>query len=158
MIDMRNGFTLVELIVVMALIGIMLAVSSLEFSSMQRNYGIEKVTRELLSDISEYRMKAMTRKEPHSITLNANEYIFRRVTSQVLKRATPYPLANQSATPFSGTTVITFDEQGFTGSGTLFGQTIVVGPANSSSSVNCVVISNARVNMGKMNGTTCEFK
>ena len=158
MINIRNGFTLIELIVVMGLIGIMLAVSSLEFSSMQKSFGVERVTRELMSDISEYRVKAMTRKEPHSITLSANEYVFRRNTSQVLKRATPYPLSDQNANPFSGATVIIFDEQGFTGSGALFGQTIVVGPANSSSSVNCVVISNARVNMGKMNGTTCEFK
>lgn len=154
----QKGFALVELVVVLVIIGIVVSIASLNFNSMQKKYNIEKVASELFNDISDLRMKAMTRREEHSITLNANEYVLSRGVTEFARRSVPYVLSNQSMVPFSGTTVIIFDERGFTGGGALFGQTIVIGPANVDASINCIVISNARVNMGKMNGTVCEFK
>lgn len=154
----RNGFTLVELIVVMSIIAIVLGVAALNFSSMQKKYYIEKVANDLMADVYDLRMKAMTRKEEHSITLNSNSYVLSRGAIPFATRSVESGLADKNMVPFSGATVITFDERGFTGGGDLFGQTIVVGPVNNEASINCVVISNARINMGKMNGTTCEFK
>jgi prepilin-type N-terminal cleavage/methylation domain-containing protein len=163
----NRGFSIVELVVVIGIMGILLSIVTLDFNSMQNKSFIEKQCREFVSDVVSLRMQAMTRKQQHMITINSNNYIFTRytspaddglsATSRILNKNSTYTLTDTSGTAYSGSNII-IDERGFTGSGASFGQTIVVGPAVSKASVNCVVISNARVNAGKMNGANCEFK
>ena len=72
------------------------------------------------------------------------------VRSKSLKYGLTKAGANITDTP------IIFDTSGLTTSATGF--TIYVNPLSASAAVNCLVISAARVNMGKVNGSNCEFK
>jgi len=58
----QAGFTLIELIVVMTIIGTLLAMASLGFNSWQKKYNVEAQVKQMVQDINEYRVTAMTRK------------------------------------------------------------------------------------------------
>lgn len=156
-----HGFSLTELIIVMVIMGIMLSLVSMDFHSMQKDAFIEKQTREFASDVSNLRMLAMTRKLEHSVTINQNGYVFKRYSSneptsagtEILNKTYKYQFCDKSGLPYDGASIL-INDQGFS----YFGNTVVVGPADSSASVNCVVISSARVNLGKMNGANCVYK
>src|SRR5689334_11148706 len=76
-----KGFSLVELIVVMALIGIVLSVATMNFSDWQRKSNIERYTQELKTGLTDLRVKAMTRKMQHLAILNSNNYVFKQLSS-----------------------------------------------------------------------------
>lgn len=73
---MKNGggFTLVELIVVIAIFATLAAVATLSFNQWQKKYSIESEVNELLSDFSQVRMLAIETKREHRIFLNTNSY------------------------------------------------------------------------------------
>lgn len=74
----RNGFTLVELLLVIAILGILVALSTAGFTGMVRKNRIENQTRRLYTDILNARVMAMNRNVTHFVVFNylgnANEY------------------------------------------------------------------------------------
>ena len=159
----ENGFSLTELIVIMGLISILLSIATINFNQWQNKAFIERDTRELQASLTDLRQKAMTRKLVHTATINAGNYLFKQFTSAsddgnatkdtIQTKVAGIPLSNASGTPWSNL-VITFDDRGYTSDNA----TIVVGPADSFAAVNCLVVSTARINLGKMNGGKCEFQ
>lgn len=69
----ERGFTLVELVVVLAIVGTLLAIGSLQFSSMQRKSDVEAQVRKIYSTLTDVRMEALYTKTPRSVTLNGNQ-------------------------------------------------------------------------------------
>lgn len=159
----KAGFSLIELIIVMALIGIILSISSINFNSWQRKYQIEAQTKEMLADISGLRMRAIETKNKFRIVLNPTSYVFvpysteTAVSSQsVLSKTVKYPIKQLKTGGLSdfSNTLIEIDERGYT-TGWL---TVAVGAGVADPAYNCLALSWARVNMGKINGNICEFK
>ncbi len=162
-----RGFSLVELIIAIALMAILISAATMSFSTWQAKAKVDEQTRTILSDLNDARTRAFTQKRVSGIVFNPSSYVLKTYTSE-----TEYSTATNAAT--KGTTVYTktlrygltkagasiantpviFDTSGFTNDWF----TIFVDPTYSSASVNCIVISAARVNMGKLNGTACEFK
>lgn len=159
----EKGFSLTELIVIMGLFGILLSIATLNFSEWQNKSNIERDTRELHASLTDLRQKAMTRKREHRAMLNTGNLIFKQFTSAadngngpsstILTKVVTNHLTNPSGTPISNL-VISFDDRGYTTNNA----TIVVGPPGSTASVNCLRVSAARINLGKMTGGTCEFQ
>lgn len=154
----NEGFTLVEILVATVIVSILLTMATLNFSDWIIKSRVESMVKEITTDISEVRMQAMTRKQRHSITINANSYVVRSYESDEEDlfaggtvvpngtHTTRYGLKSNSATFFNGT-VLEFNERGLLVSTTA---SIYI-DANSSASVDCISIHTARTNPGKRN-------
>jgi prepilin-type N-terminal cleavage/methylation domain-containing protein len=167
-----SGFSIIELIVVVSIIGILLTIAIPNFGQWQRKTRAESQVKEMVTDFSELRVRAMTRKQRHSITLNARNYVFKSYSSEEepLAAGTPVPpatattpsrtvstaLKSNSAT-FYGGTVFEIDHRGM-----LVGNvgTIYLDDNNSGATVDCLTLDTVRINPGKKNSgwSNCDDK
>lgn len=161
----QRGFTLLELIVVLAVMGILLSIAAINFSNWMRKAQIEKQTREFISDLNTARSESIFRKKRHSIVLNgaATGYTFRRYSSQdedrstggtdILTKTASYQFSKEDGSSAASRTFL-FDTRGFAATISDTG-TIRVNPVNSGAAFDCVVIATSRTNIGKMVGGSC---
>jgi prepilin-type N-terminal cleavage/methylation domain-containing protein len=155
---MKNrGFSLVELLVVIGLIGIISAIATMNFNSWQIKTQIESQTRTLFASLNQARIDAMQHKLPRSIVLSPNMYTYRQYSSENEDRAAgtivqTQPVAN-TLTEISGPAdnITYFDVRGYTDDT----GTIQLYPAGTSAAVDCVFVSTGRTNIGKMANGTC---
>ena len=80
---MKNaGFSLIELVIVIGLIGIILAIATVNFNSWTKKAQVESQTRTLFANLNQARVDAMQHKQPRSIMLQTNMYVYRQYTSE----------------------------------------------------------------------------
>lgn len=159
----RDGFSLVELIVVITIMTILASMATINFNSWQRKYNIEGQVKEMLSDFSDVRMRAIQTKNKHRIVLNPTSYSFTAYSTEIALSAMPvlsktlkYPIQqlNSSGLAAFSNTAVEIDERGYTTNWL----TLAVGVGIAEPSLNCLTLSWARTNMGRINGNTCEFQ
>ena len=157
-----SGFALTELIVVISIIAILLGIAIPNFSQWQRKVRTESQVKEMVTDFSELRVRAMTRKQRHSITVNANNYVFKSYSSdeEPVTAGTPVPpataatptrtvktsLKSNSSTFYNGT-VFEIDHRGMLVSP--IGGTIYLDDNNSGATLDCLTVHIVRINPGK---------
>jgi len=157
----ENGFSFTELVVVIAMISIVLAISTLDFHKWTVKSNVEKETREMYSDFAKLRTRSMYSNKRHRIVLRPDGYTFKSYTAaepltagtEIEVKELPYQITKADGSSVSGE-MIDFNTRGFT---TDWG-TIRVTSAGSESSVDCLKISKARTNVGKLKNGTCEAK
>lgn len=162
-----KGFSLIELIIVIAVIGIGAAIATLNFNQWVRKANIEKQTKELLTDLNEARLKSVYTKKRHSIELYQNSYVFKEYSSlnenasagRILYSknvSSQITTADGSALDSpSVNNVVEFDIRGFTTDMNSFR----FNPISSGAAYDCIIISNARTNLGQMgSGNVCNQK
>ncbi|HOP40442.1 MAG TPA: prepilin-type N-terminal cleavage/methylation domain-containing protein [Geobacteraceae bacterium] len=160
----ERGFTLIELLAVLAILAVLLGIGTLDFSTMQKKYSVEKQTKELFTDIADLRLKAIYTKRLHRVTIKTHGISCQSYSREdealangttVLSKSLKYAIRNKdgSSLPSSGVT-IDFDFRGFTYDLT----TIRVSSDTREAPFDCIIIANSRTNLGKMNGGTCDAK
>ncbi len=77
----NHGFSLIELIIVMFIIGILLSIAALNFNQWQVKNNIERQTNEMYMEIAEARQLALHTRQARSVRFSANSLVFRRYTS-----------------------------------------------------------------------------
>lgn len=159
----RTGFTLVELMVTIAIMGIIMGISALSFNSWKKKSNIEAQTRDLFTTFMEARNNSFMQKKRHDVELEQKNYVLKSYSSEsdaagkiIRSKTLTYKLTKKGA-DITGTK-ISYDSTGLT---TGFGSTnftVNVDIEDTSTSLNCLVVYVTRINMGKWNGTACEFK
>ena len=165
----RSGFSLIELIITIAVMGIVVTIATLNFNIWQKKSRMDAQTREIFTDLNEARTNAVTQKIYYGIIFQPNSYVIKSYDSATVPTAATAASTgttamtknllfgiNKAGDVFDNTPVL-FDTTGMT----IDMCTIFVAPLDpdkDEATVNCSTISAARVNMGKINGTACEFK
>lgn len=160
-----SGFSIIELIVVVSIIGILLSIGTINFHNWQVKSGIDKETRELYTDINTSRLNSIHTKKRHGLVFNTNNYVMKNYSSDnenidagsiLSTKQLPYAMtkiSSGSSIALSGERII-YDTRGFIFNGV--GLTVAVNPV-SSGSFDCIVISEGRTNIGKMTNGACTF-
>lgn len=153
----HSGFTLPEVAIVVAIIGILLAIATLNFRQMNNKYTIESYTKEIHALLMRARNDASTSNIQRVVTLAANQI---QVTSDtngngVVNAGEPtitYPY-RQFALQFANNPII-FDRRGIANA--VVNQTLqIVHNGDATPSTDCIVVSATRINIGRMTGGVC---
>lgn len=167
------GFSLIELVVTISIMGILMGIAGLSFSSWQKKSKFESQVREMYADLVDARNRAFTQKKVHGIVFQPNGYVMKSYSSEaeykfssdaaangveIMNKPLKFGITKTNTTVFTDSnSSILFDTTGYTT--TVTGFTVINNPVTVSPNLNCLVISATRVNMGKWNATTtkCEF-
>jgi len=158
-----KGFTLIEVLVTMVILGILLSIAVPSYNHWVLKNNVERQARELLADLNTARLDSVYRKKPHSIVLNPDNYVLKRYSSAnenqisggtaVLSKTVRYEISSMSGA-FSGQHIV-FDTRGFVEMGN---NTIKINYSNSGAAFDCIVVSEGRTNIGKVESNVCVQK
>ena len=160
-----RGFSLVELVVIISIISILLTVGTISYNSWQVKYNVEKQTKEMLADLTTLRLQAIHTKKPIRLSLQTGNYAFKMYSSEaeltnfpgsgdvVLSKNLTYQIKRGDGSDISGTT-IDFDRSGIINNV----QIISITSPNNNAAADCLSISTALINMGKMEDGSCKIK
>ena len=135
--EMR-GITAIEMLVVVAIMGLMLGVIIPNFLKWRKSLSIENDVYKIYAFIQQLRIKAFTTKTSYTVSANGK---------QVCAGSACIDLSNN----FTGS--ITINERGILSNGAISATDTGYGEH-----YNCVVASVVRARKGKLNGTACEAK
>lgn len=139
----RNGFTLVEVLVVLAIMATLSVIATLDFQEFSRKYGIENQTKMLYADLMKHRSHALFEKQGHAVRVSPGLFAlyssYDTTGEPVARRYLRYPVTNAEL-------VLHFNERGLveTGNGS-----ICTSDDASSAAFDSLVVSKTRIQMGK---------
>lgn len=146
-----RGFTLIEVLLVIAVIGILASISMFQFAEFSKKSGIESQTRQLYADMMEQRSKALFEKRSRRVKVTASTFSLYSsdvLTGSPMAVSNPkYPIESDNYTD------VVFDTGGMLEA--VSNQSICVVETNSAS-VDSIVVSETRIRIGKKKeGTSC---
>lgn len=164
----KQGFTIIELIVVLVIMGILIAMATLSYQSLQQRADVEQKVKRMYTDLMNTRIRAMQRGRIHFVTMTtgATTYSIYEDTftapdgDGVPDTAKDTLLSSQSVAPYTlelqtaAMSPVQFNTKGLV-SGTTGWVRI---NATTIGEYDCIFIDQIRTGMGKMNGANCDVK
>lgn len=156
-----RGFSLIELLVIMLLMGILGTIATLNWQGMKVKSDTETQAKTLYADLASIRLQALYSKRARSVRIDNQVF---KVYSSADTTGDPIETKNLTymtvwnATSLLKTGSLTFDAQGLMNGNQ---RSICILPTGdtidvSSATVDSLVISQARINLGKRTGGNCD--
>ncbi len=155
----ERGFSYTEVVVVISIIGILTAALGIEYYEWVKKVTVERITKELYTDMMRARMMAVTKGLDHYIVLSAGAYSVVEDTNDSGKKDGgdmtlpdfPKQLEDFITWNNSGNDVV-FDKRG------IMPKWRTIHVASTDADYNCIAISTTRVVMGQYRDSKCEPK
>ena len=160
-----EGFTLVEVMICIAIMAIVMSVATLNFPSMLSKANTEKQAGEMLSLITTVRLNAMQKKQRSALILGPKQFIYKRYSSNdvslITVSTTNYISETKKKAAGSATLTtlnaasdyIEFDNRGYASNTT----ELVLMPVIYGGGLNCIAVEIARTSIGRMvDASTCQ--
>lgn len=163
-----RGITLIELIVVIAIISILAAALGFSFTGWMSKYKVESQLKELYIDLMNARVRAMQNNRTHFVNLtqtgytiyedtnpppNGNETLETGADTLLQTKSTDYTIISS----FSGTSPSNYTFR-LDNRGLISRNGTIRLDSTSEPDYDCLVLSPTRMNMGRWNGSTCEVR
>lgn len=161
----NRGMTLIELMTVVAILGVLVVILGFSFQGWLAKYKVEEETKRLYADLSEARARAMQKKRMTFVDLAASQYRTFEDTNTApdgngtLEAASDTRVANTTTsytitpTLTGGVTQFAFDREGLA---TVTGTIRLVSAL--SPDYDCITIQTTRLRIGRFNGAICQEK
>jgi Tfp pilus assembly protein FimT len=170
----QDGFSLTELVTIVAVIGILVAIGGYSFLEMRTRYEVENQVKQFHADILNARVRATLRNKTHYVSVSVTNY---QITEDTNDSGGDAPDASDkawfsSAKPFKYQASLS--PSGWDGKVVLSTKGLVTNPTSSSISItatnplkirfntsgtdpeyDCVTLSPTRIKEGKYDGTNC---
>lgn len=149
----QNGFTLVELMVTIAVIAILASLATVQFRKMATNASIEKELTAIYTDLMELRTRALYEKEPRAARLTATEFSIYPGADTDSPPIMTRSLAHAVTWSGGGSSLtLRYDTFGISNTAA----TLCVEPGGqNSSAVDSIIVSRTRIRMGKRKAACC---
>lgn len=163
----RNGFSIIEMIVVVGLISIVVAIAVLEFGAFQGKSVVERYTKELYSDVQNARMRAAFTKNRQGVVFGTKQVAFLQFTSAADVNGEPAPTTITKNLPLAFTlspgwtqptaTRIDFDLRGVMDVPSSEAVKVICFTTNANAAYDALIITPALTSMGKVidRGSAC---
>jgi prepilin-type N-terminal cleavage/methylation domain-containing protein len=147
----QRGFSLVEMLVVVTIIGALLAIATLQFNQYTKKSGIEAQIKTMYTDIMNARAEALLQKSDRSINLTASQFsVYPNSTATdppLLRKALGYPVISNDMS-----SIVSFDTRGVASTS----KTVCVEPSGNPAYVDSIIITAMSIQLGKRRtGETC---
>lgn len=157
----QRGFSLMELLITIAVMGILLSIGTINWNEMQKKSGVESQIKTIHADLMQVRLQALYGKRSRSVVIS--DQVYKAYSSAVI---TPTPLeTKQLRYPVTSNTtggvltdyLLTFDSQGLTND---VGSLCILPTRDilviNAAVVDSIVVSQARINLGKRTTGDCK--
>ncbi|HML77941.1 prepilin-type N-terminal cleavage/methylation domain-containing protein [Geobacter sulfurreducens] len=143
----QGGFSLVELVVIIGIIGILIAIGTLDYGNWSRKYNAEAQMKTMYADFASAKLDALHSKRQYQITLGSSQYVIRNYSSAFDATGTVTQTKTlKTPVTWSHDNIITFDTRGFT---PLSSARTVCLASSGATTVDCVIVSQTRIDLGQ---------
>ena len=165
----QSGFSMVEMLITLTIIGLLVTIATLSFNRMTRKSNIESQIKQMHADLMTVRIWAMDRNACHFVLLNSNgsysvyedqpppnnTCLYSAADGQpLLSKSATNPALWNNAAPSSNVYLI-FNNRGLASvsTGSIPGSISITDTVGAA--YDCILVETTRTSIGKMSGGTC---
>lgn len=161
----NNGYSLTELVVVIAILGTLLGIAGISGKTWLERYRVEAQTKEMFTDLMNARANALQRNRMHFVNFAGSQYAiyedtnpgpdgdgaFQPSDTLVMLKSTQFPIIYD----LGGSATFSFDKNGLVSLATPTTTGTLHFDAETGTEYDCITLFTTRILMGKWNGGDC---